>query len=239
MSANIVRSTSAGGRITRQDLWNLLEKSQLANVDISALSADAAGRVVLVGSNPPTAMADGQAWWDQTDQLMRVFDSDLSYAFAVGPDRFESPAICGLPIATGLGVLLDGIATYSMYGNAPGIPVVRPVPPPAPNWIHCYGIASASGGTGAVIPITLQGLVPAYFAQSPWGQMPAVGTFVAGASNATSPGMVGAISTLASCVTSTPLVGILFERTVDASSAHSMCLYVKFTGPFRVRDNPL
>ena len=163
MSASIVRGQSTPNRVTRQELYDLVATSQLKDVDASALSADARSYLVLSSTDPPS-MAHGQLWWDMRWQLLRCFDSALSYAFAVGPDRLESPGRAACPIVQGACVRVEPVLTYSEYGNHLGVPWVRPIGDGLEG-AHAWGIAAESAASGAVAPIAV-GLVPAAFGYS-------------------------------------------------------------------------
>lgn len=231
MSTTITRGTTLGGVITRQDLWNLIADSQLAGVDSTALSADAKARIVTTATDQPATLVNSQLWWDMREQLLRAFDANTSLALAVGPDRFEMPAKAGYPVNRGMVVCIDGPATYSLHGNVVGIPVVRP-PANSVDGIHALGIASASAASGAYFPVAYHGIVPAIFGASLY-QPYVINEAVVVASGYT--GMVG-VAPATTPATLTWAIGNLLElpKTTIASN-YSMCLFIRYCGPWKGR----
>ncbi len=232
MSTTITRGTTLGGTITRQDLWNLIANSQLTDVDVSALSLNAQSRMLTAASEEPATMAPGQMWWDMSTQLMRVFDHVSDLALAVGPDRFEMPVIAGYPINRGMAVCVDAVATYSLYGNAVGIPVVRP-PVNSVDGVHVLGIAADTATSGAFCPIAYAGLVPALFGASLYRAAYAINEVAVVASGYT--GLLGVAPAVAAA-TLTWAVGNLIEMPrATVASNYSQCLYIRFCGPWKGR----
>jgi hypothetical protein len=84
--ANITRTETIvlGQTITRETIANLLENALVSSLGLSDL--DESAIVVTAASEAPTA-ALGKWWWDQTEQLMKVYDSTHSLWLAIGPDR--------------------------------------------------------------------------------------------------------------------------------------------------------
>lgn len=235
--ANIVRSTTVGVSCNRQTLYNLIEDSQLSGITVSDLGATAARLIVRVGSECPADIAQGQLWWDQTDQLMRVYDTDASYAFAVGPDRFEVPAIALSPIGRGFACKIRARdvqnSTYSAGLSLDAHPYyVEPCGPGSLDYLNCVGIASETADSLGVFPLCIDGIVPAYFGGAGFGNAQSSGVFAIGASGATGALDWGDFGD-ASCTMHAHLGLTLDKQYIVASSNSSMCHHIKFWGPRR------
>lgn len=236
MPVDIQRNITVGQVCTRQTLYDMIWTSRLTGVDYASLSADAKNACVWCASSPPVSMANGAWWWDMTTQLMRVFDSATSYAYAIGPDRFEIPARAAIPLWCGWGVKIDANLTFAQNGNNLGIPTVTPCGGAPLDWCNCMGIASESADSGAYVPVTVEGFVPAYFgALYKWNSIgisgfnnPTPPNIVVGATGYT--GVCGALSTVNTGMSLHTVIGYLMEKT-EAETRCSMCLYIKFIGP--------
>lgn len=119
--AEFTRSASieVGDQINRETIANLLETGLLSQLTVS----DLASGVIMVTSQsePPTNPLHNQWWWDQTQQLMRVYDSGTSLWLAIGPDRKDVPMINW----TG-GTSPRGAGVTPMLGSAAERRVVHP-----------------------------------------------------------------------------------------------------------------
>lgn len=229
MAVHPVRLTALGNVVTRQDLYNLFGLSTLSGMNYDALSTSGKAGAIRVGSLPPADLSQGTWWYDQTDQLMRVFDSTSSYAYACGPDRFEiggrisSTEDAG--VKRGWGVKLDPYRTWTgrrVY--------IQPCSGDPFDWLHCMGIASVDADPGDNFPVTIEGIVPAYFVGDYKGSYPIPPALVVGAT-----GYTGCFQAVAQTHTDLPtltVLGIVAENPrYYSDSAASFCCYIKFFGP--------
>lgn len=99
-----------GDTVTRQTLYNLLYNASGGTVEQSDLGSTVLD--IMCQSEPPTAKA-GRLWWDQTDQLMKLYvdvldDTGVSCWISIGPDRWDMPMLTTEPIPFGAAVQLVG-----------------------------------------------------------------------------------------------------------------------------------
>jgi len=226
----ILRTKDLGNEVTRQDLYDLIYTSQAVSLTIPELATDVV-RCAIVASSDPPSLSDGAVWWDMRQQLLRVFDSTYSYAFAVGPDRFESPAWAACPINKGAVVRIDPEATWSANGFDVGVPWVRPIDVSA-NGVHSWGVAMETTASGAMVPVGV-GIVDAYFGYTMYNSMTGNKPITV-ASGVT--GIVGAMSATPGVATHTWAIGWpIEERSANAGSNASCFMFINFIGPFKVR----
>jgi hypothetical protein len=127
--ATLSRTTSLGTSVTRQDLYDLINKSTLS---IGAFSPAGVGSVV-ASTNPPTAFTASTWWFDQETQLLRVplnnvDGSGCSLWLSVGPDSWETPVYnaSASVLARGLVVGWCTAANCGIYDITPTIPYAAP-----------------------------------------------------------------------------------------------------------------
>ena len=149
--------------ITRQDLYNMWSTAALgsiAKVDLAPGVLDVEEGTGL--TDAPSDPEPGQIYWSELDQLLfawhdEVDGTGVSLWLALGPDRFDVPALCAGPIAAGALVQLTGVGkTVSVLGandnpvacigaNQAGVP---------------HGFAAGStAASGAWIPVAVDGIM--------------------------------------------------------------------------------
>ena len=99
-----------GDQVTRQTLYNLVANASIGTVAASDLATELLS--VVTQSNAPSGFP-GKLWYDQTDQLMKVYvdvvdSTGCSVWCAIGPDRFDLPVLATEPIPFGAAVKLTG-----------------------------------------------------------------------------------------------------------------------------------
>ena len=154
--STLVRTQSLSDVVTRQDLWNIIETTRVEDVTLNDLSDAARRGIVVSASEPPDTLVNGQLWFDQTNQLLRVFDANASYAYAVGPDCFEVICRAACP-------LLAGAAVRVSAWNDPYEVWVTPVLT-GYDGILTFGITSRTTESGGFVPVTVAGMVRGYVA---------------------------------------------------------------------------
>jgi hypothetical protein len=97
--------------VTRQTLYDLVYNAIGATVQQSDLSSDVLP--IMAQSSPPNNPPPGMFWFDQTDQLMKVFvdvidDTGCSIWLSVGPDRFDVACLAGEPLPFGAALVFSG-----------------------------------------------------------------------------------------------------------------------------------
>jgi hypothetical protein len=96
--------------VSRQTIYDLVANAVGGTVGSTDLSSEV--NVVVAQSEAPTPKP-GLCWWDQTQQLMKVFtdmisDTGCSIWLAVGPDRFDVAMLATEPIPFGAAVQFAG-----------------------------------------------------------------------------------------------------------------------------------
>ncbi len=95
--ANFQRTTSIGTTCSRQNLYDLINASNIVNVSDTDLISGASPAVgVTAASSPLIELKNNLWWWDQTEQLMKLpitqlGDSAASFWMSIGPDRWDYP----------------------------------------------------------------------------------------------------------------------------------------------------
>jgi len=172
MAYNLSRTQSIGDTCTRQDLYDLINTSELTGTGDGGVRA---GLVCTAVSEAPPIPVNGDVWWwDKTLQLMKcpinaVGNSACSVWLSMGPDSWEMP-VCNVnanTLAKGTVVSFssnadDGYyavephaAAVSMMGNTyfakrdmlTGIPVHRGL----------CGVLQATAVQGQIVPATYKG----------------------------------------------------------------------------------
>lgn len=102
-------SINAGDTVTRQTLYDLVALASIGTVDGSDMAAGT--MPILSQSLPPddAQLTPGLVWWDQTEQLMKVWTDMIdgtgcSVWLAFGPDRFDIAALATEPLPFGAAV---------------------------------------------------------------------------------------------------------------------------------------
>jgi hypothetical protein len=101
--------------VTRQTLYDLIYNAIGGTVQESDLSAGVLP--IMAQSLPPGTTTPGMLWWDQTDQLMKVYTDTIdntgcSIWLAIGPDRFDVATIAAEPIPFGAACVFAGNGRY-------------------------------------------------------------------------------------------------------------------------------
>mgnify|MGYP005842182155 CR=1 FL=1 len=157
------------GRVTREDLYQLIATSTVHNLTLADLTPDARAAGITTGASPPADPQPGQLWWDTGWQVMRAFDDVLGAFLAIGPDIYEQPVVASHPIDAGCAVAYDWtqMATSDRAW-------VRAVTDPGDS-LRCCGILSATAASGAAVPMVWWGFAVAAFSTASsmghWGAM--------------------------------------------------------------------
>lgn len=112
---------NAGDQVSRQTIYDLLAHAGGGQVTSSDLSIDCLS--VVTQSEPPTPYP-GKLWFDQTDQLLKLYvdvldGTGVSLWLAIGPDRFDIPMLAGQPIPFGAAVQVAGNGRYTKLPPGP------------------------------------------------------------------------------------------------------------------------
>lgn len=115
-------SINRGDQVTRQTLYNIVALATGGTVQVSDL--DSGTLSVVSQSLPPTTLTPGILWWDQTDQLMKVWtdvldNTGVSCWLAIGPDRFDCAVCAGEHIPWGAAVQLMGRGRFVQLPPSP------------------------------------------------------------------------------------------------------------------------
>ena len=156
--ADIVRTETVGSRVTREDLEDLLATSRLSNVSPDDLSAQAKAAAVYASSDPPAAPLPGQVWWDMTWRLLRCYDDVSGLFCAIGPDRYEFPAVAGETLFRGELLRFDPDQTESYR-----YPVVCSLRSFLDSY-RCIGTASETASAFGFVRVGWWGYVDAFLA---------------------------------------------------------------------------
>lgn len=105
-----------GDSVTRQTIYDLVNNAIGGTVQESDLSQGVLQMVT--SSEAPSSPYPGKPWFDQTDQLFKVYTDILdgtavSLWLSVGPDRFDTAMIAAEPIPYGAAVQLTGDGRYA------------------------------------------------------------------------------------------------------------------------------
>jgi hypothetical protein len=97
-------------QVTRQTIYNLVSNALGGTVNASDLDSSV---ITLATQSDAPALAPGLVWFDQTDQVLKVFTDVIdgtgcSCWLAFGPDRFEIALLADEPIPFGAAVQLNG-----------------------------------------------------------------------------------------------------------------------------------
>jgi hypothetical protein len=103
-------SIGPGETVTRQSIYNLVANAQGGDVEASDLSSDV--QTIVTQSLAPSPWP-GKLWWDQTDQVMKLYvdvldGTGVSLWIAIGPDRFDIPMLATEPLPFGAAVQFSG-----------------------------------------------------------------------------------------------------------------------------------
>lgn len=97
--------------VSRQTIYDLVANAVGGTVQATDLSDEV--KVVVSQSEAPTTVSPGLVWWDQTEQLMKVYTDMIdgtacSVWLSVGPDRFDVAMLATEPIPFGAAVQFTG-----------------------------------------------------------------------------------------------------------------------------------
>lgn len=130
-----------GDSVSRQTIYDLLANAAGGTVQASDL--DTSVQSVVAQSEAPSAPTPGKLWWDQTDQIMKVWTDVLegtavSCWLAIGPDRFDVAVLATEPVPFG--------AAVQLTGNGRRVKL-----PPDPDSLRIMGAGLAEWETAKVI----------------------------------------------------------------------------------------
>lgn len=103
-----------GDTVTRQTIFDLVANAVIATVQASDLNTEVLPIVVASSQSDANLQAfPGRIWWDQTEQLGKVYTDMIdgtgcSVWLAFGPDRFDVALLAVEPIPFGAAVQLTG-----------------------------------------------------------------------------------------------------------------------------------
>ncbi len=163
--ADIVRSTNIpDGSCNRQDLYDLINQSQVPNVASGDLGAEALLGTILTGSEPPSGMTHGQLWYDTSWNVLRQFDATTSLNCMLGPDMFQIAARAACPIMRHHVVQIDFAETWTLEGGTPGIDTLPAVRCCTDMLSFCEAIGTAADTTasGDYVAVYVKGFMPVW-----------------------------------------------------------------------------
>jgi hypothetical protein len=166
---------NAGDIVTRQTIFDLVDKAAISTVEELDLSSDTNQNVS--ATNTPLVPGPGTMWWDKADQVMKVWHDEIqntavSLWLAIGPDRFDVEALCAEPIPFGAAVQLDLTAGHKWVKLPPsgsdlvamGHTAARMEPLNVIGFNNTgQGISPVTGASGAWISVAIAGFVWAWF----------------------------------------------------------------------------
>jgi len=97
--------------VSRQTIYDLVANAGGGTIQAADLAEEVV--VITTQSEAPSDPKPGQCWWDQTEQLMKVFtdvidNTACSVWLSVGPDRFDVAMLTTEPIPFGAAVMFTG-----------------------------------------------------------------------------------------------------------------------------------
>lgn len=123
--ARLLRTTSLGTSVTRQDLYDLINKSGLTDVGVTVTGVGS----IVASTATPSAFTATNWWFDQEHQVLRVPISNVggsacSLWLSVGPDSWEVPVYNNSAnvLAWGMLVSWSTAANPGIYDITPTIP---------------------------------------------------------------------------------------------------------------------
>lgn len=112
MNLTPTTSLESDDTVTRQTLYNFWADANVGEITFDEIVMEPGQPPVLIGSEATSTPAPGQIWFDQTEQVWKVFidmvdNTACSVWCAFGPDRFDEPMWAGDQIP-GYGVVIHG-----------------------------------------------------------------------------------------------------------------------------------
>lgn len=178
--ADIQRTTNIGSTCNRQNLYDLLDQSNLINVTTDDVASGVALPVSITAASEAPTFSTDLWWFDQTDQLLKIPLTDVggspaSCYLAVGPDSWHYP---GFNVASD--TIRKGELLRFSYSPGAGIYDITPMEPVTTNvtsnaCLRCwpqlrnmYGIAGTTIAPGEFGPVVCKGFAHAIVDFETW-----------------------------------------------------------------------